>query len=92
MIRGRELCDAFAAMGTSVCGLLGLVVPTVMAVTIDDAIPRADRDQLTLLCAFLVAVAALAFASFQVIETIAARPAFAASSSRICCRHSGIGC
>ncbi len=53
-----------------ICGLLGLVVPTVMAVAIDDAIPRADREQLDLLCAFLVAVA-LAFAAFQAIQTVA---------------------
>ena len=52
------------------CGLLGLVVPIVIAVTIDDAIPRADRRQLGLLCAFLVAVA-LAVASFQAIQTVA---------------------
>ena len=53
-----------------ICGLLGLVVPVVTAITIDDAIPRADRPQLNLLCAFLVAVA-LAVASFQAIQTVA---------------------
>ena len=34
-----------ALMGL-ICGLLGLVVPMVIANTIDDAIPRADRGQL----------------------------------------------
>ncbi len=58
-----------ALMGL-ICGLLGLVVPMVIANTIDDAIPRADRGQLTLLCAFLLAVA-LAVASFQAIQTVA---------------------
>ena len=53
-----------------ICGLLGLVVPIVTAVAIDDAIPRADRPQLGLLCAFLIAVA-LAVASFQAIQTVA---------------------
>jgi len=53
-----------------ICGLLGLVVPIVIAVTIDDAIPRADHRQLALLCAFLLAVG-LAIASFQAIQTVA---------------------
>jgi NHLM bacteriocin system ABC transporter ATP-binding protein len=52
------------------CGLLGLTVPIVTAIAIDDAIPRADRSQLELLCAFLLAVA-LAVASFQAIQTVA---------------------
>src|SRR5206468_4323647 len=33
-----------------ICGLLGLAVPFVTAIAIDDAIPRADRSQLNLLC------------------------------------------
>ncbi len=53
-----------------ICGLLGLVVPIAIAVAIDDAIPRADRRQLKLICAFLLAVA-LAVASFQAIQTVA---------------------
>ncbi len=57
------------AMGL-ICGLLGLVVPIVIAIAIDDAIPRADRRQLNLICAFLLAVA-LAVASFQAIQTVA---------------------
>ena len=64
----RELWT-LAVMGL-ICGLLGLVVPIVTAIAIDDAIPRADRRQLDLLCAFLVAVA-LAVASFQAIQTVA---------------------
>ena len=64
----RELWT-LVVMGV-VGGLLGLVVPIVTAITIDDAIPRADRRQLFLLCAFLVAVA-LAVASFQAIQTVA---------------------
>jgi NHLM bacteriocin system ABC transporter peptidase/ATP-binding protein/NHLM bacteriocin system ABC transporter ATP-binding protein len=67
LIRG-ELWT-LAVMGL-ICGLLGLVVPIVTAVAIDEAIPRADRRQLDLLCAFLVAVA-LAVASFQAIQTVA---------------------
>ncbi len=53
-----------------ICGLLGLVTPIVIAIAIDDAIPRADRRQLNLICAFLLAVA-LAVASFQAIQTVA---------------------
>ncbi len=64
----RELWT-MAVVGV-ICGLLGLVVPIVTAITIDDAIPRADRRQLNLLCAFLIAVA-LAVASFQAIQTVA---------------------
>jgi NHLM bacteriocin system ABC transporter peptidase/ATP-binding protein/NHLM bacteriocin system ABC transporter ATP-binding protein len=58
-----------ALMGL-ICGLLGLAVPIVTAIAIDDAIPRADRSELELLCAFLLAVA-LAVASFQAIQTVA---------------------
>jgi NHLM bacteriocin system ABC transporter ATP-binding protein len=53
-----------------VAGLLGLIVPAVTAVAVDDAIPRADRPQLGLLCAFLVAVG-LAIASFQAVQGLA---------------------
>ncbi len=67
LIRG-ELWTV-AVMGFC-CGLLGLAVPIVIEITIDDAIPRADRGQLELLCAFLVAVA-LAVAAFQAIQTVA---------------------
>jgi ATP-binding cassette subfamily C protein len=57
------------AMG-AVGGLLGLAAPWVTAVVIDDVIPRADRHQLGLLCAFLVAVG-LAVASFQSVQGLA---------------------
>lgn len=53
-----------------VCGLLGVAAPTVLGVVIDDAIPRADRDQLRLLCAFLVAIG-IAAAVFQSIQGLA---------------------
>ena len=53
-----------------VSGLLGLVVPVVTAVVIDDAIPRAGRWQLGLLCGFLVAVG-LAVAGFQTLQGLA---------------------
>ena len=53
-----------------ICGLLGLAVPIVTAIALDDAIPRADISQLGLLCAFLLAVA-MAIACFQAIQTVA---------------------
>ncbi len=64
----RELWT-LALMGL-ICGLLGLAVPIVTAIAIDDAIPRADVSQLGLLCAFLLAVA-LAVAGFQAIQIVA---------------------
>ncbi len=64
----REL-RAIAATG-AVCGLLGLVLPLVTAIAIDQAIPDADTRQLDLLCAFLVAVA-VALGAFQAIQTVA---------------------
>jgi NHLM bacteriocin system ABC transporter ATP-binding protein len=67
LIRGELWTLAW--MGV-ICGLLGLAAPIVTAIAIDDAIPRADRSQLGLLCAFLLAVA-LAVASFQAIQTVA---------------------
>jgi NHLM bacteriocin system ABC transporter peptidase/ATP-binding protein/NHLM bacteriocin system ABC transporter ATP-binding protein len=51
-------------------GLLGLVVPFAIAAAIDDVIPSANRGQLTLLCALVVAMA-LAIASFQAIQSVA---------------------
>ena len=53
-----------------ICGLLGLVVPTVISVAIDDVIPRADRHQLNVLCTFVVSVA-LSVAALQAIQTVA---------------------
>ncbi len=50
-------------------GLVGLVVPFAMVVAIDDVIPGADRGQLGLICALLVAMA-FAIASFQAIQTL----------------------
>ena len=67
LIRGELWTLAFMGL---ICGLLGLMAPIVIANTIDDAIPRADRGQLALLCAFLLAVA-LAIAAFQAIQTVA---------------------
>jgi NHLM bacteriocin system ABC transporter ATP-binding protein len=67
LIRGELWTVAWMGM---ICGLLGLAVPIVTAIAIDDAIPRADRSQLGVLCAFLLAVA-LAVGSFQAIQTVA---------------------
>ena len=53
-----------------ICGLLGMIVPAVMSTLIDDAIPRADRGQLGLLCGFLIAIG-FAVASFQAIQGLA---------------------
>lgn len=53
-----------------VAGLLGLVLPYASAVAIDDAIPRADRRRLGVLCGFLVAIGT-AVALFQAIQGLA---------------------
>ncbi|MGP0069615.1 MAG: NHLP family bacteriocin export ABC transporter peptidase/permease/ATPase subunit [Isosphaeraceae bacterium] len=51
-------------------GTLGLVVPFAIAAAIDDVIPSANRRQLELICALVVALA-FAIASFQAIQTVA---------------------
>lgn len=58
------------ALAGLVGGLLGLVVPWVVGVAIDDVIPRADLGQLGQLCGFLLAIA-LVIASFQAIQGLA---------------------
>ena len=51
----RREARAVVVLGV-VTGLLGLIAPLVLAVAIDDVIPRADRPQLGLLCTLLVGV------------------------------------
>ncbi len=51
-------------------GLLGFVVPLVTSLAVDDALPRADRGQLSVLCMFLVAIA-LVIATFQAMQGVA---------------------
>jgi NHLM bacteriocin system ABC transporter peptidase/ATP-binding protein/NHLM bacteriocin system ABC transporter ATP-binding protein len=57
-------------IGGGVSGLLGLVIPWVTAVALDDALPRADHRQLAVLCVFLVAVG-LAMTAFRAMQSFA---------------------
>jgi ATP-binding cassette subfamily C protein len=63
----REL-RAFLVLG-SLAGLVGLAIPVVAATVIDQAIPRADQQQLVVLCIFLAAIG-VAVASFQWIQSL----------------------
>ena len=66
-IRGELKTLLIAGM---ISGLLGMIVPAVTAILIDDAIPRADHGQLKLLCGFLIAIG-FAAASFQAVQGLA---------------------
>ena len=66
-IRGE--LKTLALMGL-IGGLLGLVIPWVVGIAIDDVIPRADLFQLRQLCVFLLAIG-LVIASFQAVQGLA---------------------
>ena len=65
---GREV-RTILVLGV-VAGLLGLLVPVATSLVIDDAIPRADRGSLGLLCTFMIAIG-LAIGLFQAIQGLA---------------------